>query len=121
MSTIPDSFPFLFPSETIEVTTTTYKEDYVGRNLVNATPGTSQAVDYLGRAVLAGNKDFLGRLLTSKPYAINTTYPKGTVVYLVGGAELTCEIAGTSSATPPTAPAIGATVVDGTVTWRRTE
>lgn len=101
--------------------TTTRKEDFLGRDLVNATPGTSQATDSLGRAVAAGDADFLGRALTSKPHAVTTAYTVGTVVYLVGGAELTCEVAGTSGGTAPTAPAVGATVVDGTVTWRRTE
>jgi hypothetical protein len=65
--------------------------------------------------VVAGNKDYLGRLLTSKPYVISVPYTVGTVVYLVGGAELTCIVAGTASGTPPTAPAVGATVVDGSV------
>lgn len=101
--------------------TTTRKEDYLGRDLVNATPGTSQATDSLGRAVSAGDVDFLGRPLTSKPHAISTVYTVGTVVYLAGGAELTCEVAGTSGGVAPAAPALGATVVDGTVTWRRTE
>jgi len=44
-------------------TTTTMTKDYLGIPLVNATPGTSQATDRLGRAVTAGNKDFYGRSL----------------------------------------------------------
>ena len=102
--------------------TTTYKEDYLGRDLVNATPGTSQATDSTGRAVQAGNIDFLGRALTSKPWVIATPYTVGTVVYVAGG-ELTCTVAGTSHAsTAPTAPgSVGGTVVDNTVTWTRTE
>jgi hypothetical protein len=103
------------------MTTTTRKEDFLGRNLTNATPGTSDATDHLGRSVIASHKDYIGRSLTSAPHAISTAYTKGTVVYLAGGQELTAEVAGTSSGTPPTAPAVGATVVDGTVTWRRTE
>ena len=31
------------------MTTTTRKEDYLGRDLVNETPGTSDATDYAGR------------------------------------------------------------------------
>ncbi len=100
--------------------TTTRKEDYLGRDLVNPTPGTSQATDSEGRAVLAGDVDYLGRALTSKPWAATTAVSVGTVVYVAGG-ELTAEIAGTTAATAPVAPALGATVVDGTVTWRRTE
>jgi hypothetical protein len=43
------------------VTTTVDTHDYLGRSLVNAVPGTSQAVDYLGRSVAASDKDHLGR------------------------------------------------------------
>lgn len=101
--------------------TTTYKEDNLGRDLVNATPGTSQATDYLGRAVQAGNVDYLGRALTAKPWTLTTATTVGTVVYVAGG-ELTATVAGTTAGTAPTAPgSVGGTVVDGTVTWQRTE
>jgi hypothetical protein len=43
------------------VTTTTDTHDYLGRALTNAVPGTSAAVDYLGRAVAASDRDHLGR------------------------------------------------------------
>jgi hypothetical protein len=39
--------------------------DYLGRDLTNATPGTSPAVDYLGRAVESSDRDHLGRDLTA--------------------------------------------------------
>jgi len=43
--------------------TTTKTKDFLGVALVNATPGTSQATDRLGRSVTAGDKDYLGRAL----------------------------------------------------------
>lgn len=43
--------------------TTTMTRDFAGRQLVNPTPGTSNATDYLGRSVIASNKDYLGRNL----------------------------------------------------------
>jgi hypothetical protein len=50
------------PEAGLQVTTTRTK-DFLGAALVNATPGTSQATDRLGRSVTAGDKDFLGRAL----------------------------------------------------------
>lgn len=47
------------------MTTTTYTKDFLGRRLVNATPGTSAATDFLGRSVVSGNKDYLGRALVA--------------------------------------------------------
>lgn len=43
------------------MTTTTDAHDYLGRPLVNAVPGTSDAVDYTGRSVGASDTDYLGR------------------------------------------------------------
>jgi hypothetical protein len=45
--------------------TTTMTKDYLNRPLVNPTPGTSNATDYLGRAVTAGNKDYMARNLVA--------------------------------------------------------
>ena len=102
--------------------TTTRLQDYIGRWLGNATPGTSDATDHLGRGVTAGDKDFVGRGLTFTNPALwvaTTTYAAGDRVRLSGGAILEAAEAGTSGATAPTAPAVGGTVVDGTVTWQR--
>ena len=42
--------------------TTLETQDYIGRALQNATPGTTDpALDYLGREVGASDVDFLGR------------------------------------------------------------
>lgn len=118
---LPLSFPASFSAPDGGHALTVYKEDFVGRDLTNTTPGSSDATDFLGRKVAPGNKDFLGRGLTSEPHAVSTAYAKRAVVYLPSGEELTCVSAGTSAGTPPTPPAIGATVVDGGVTWQRTE
>lgn len=102
--------------------TTTYLQDYMGRYLVNATPGTSDATDYMGRNVTTGNKDYMGRPLTfAEPAAWTAThaYTAGTEV-LIGGDLLQVTTAGTSGSTAPTPPAaVRGTVTDGTVTWTR--
>jgi hypothetical protein len=44
--------------------TTLHTADYLGRALQNETPGTTDpALDFLGREVATGNKDYLGRAL----------------------------------------------------------
>lgn len=53
------------------------------------------------------------------PWAASTAYTVGDTVSLTGGAVLQATVAGTSGTTEPTAPAVGATVTDGTVTWKR--
>lgn len=52
-------------------------------------------------------------------WAATTSYAVGDRVTLTGGEVLRATVAGTSGSTEPTAPAIGATVVDGSVTWER--
>jgi hypothetical protein len=53
-------------------------------------------------------------------WAASTAYAVGDRVKLAGGEFLEATEAGTSGATEPVAPsAIGGTVVDGTVTWKR--
>jgi len=44
-------------------TTTTSTKDWLNRALTNPIPGTSNATDYMGRAVVTGNKDYMGRSL----------------------------------------------------------
>jgi hypothetical protein len=108
------------------MTTTTKLGDFLGRGLVNATPGTSDATDHIGRNVTAGNKDWMGRLLLDNPlyppalWVAATSYAVGARARLAGGAILQATVGGTSHATTaPTAPAVNATVVDNTVTWQR--
>lgn len=106
--------------------TTTKLADFMGRALVNPSPGVSQATDYAGRDIGAGDTDYNGVALTDLPrhpaadWVIATAYDVGDRVALSGGAVLECTVAGTSDAvTEPVPPAVGATVVDATVTWRR--
>ena len=57
--------------------------------------------------------------LDATAFAATTAYAKGDFVTLAGGEILEVTTAGTSGATAPTAPAIGATVTSGTVTFTR--
>jgi hypothetical protein len=52
------------------MTTTTKLGDFLGRGLSNDNPGVSAASDFLGRAVIASDKDFMGRALAN-----NSIYP----------------------------------------------
>lgn len=46
--------------------TTTRTKDYMGRALINGTPGvTNPAKDYMGRNVNTGNVDYIGRGLVA--------------------------------------------------------
>lgn len=104
--------------------TTNRIEDYMGRNLLNDDPGTTDpAKDYLGRNTKSSNRDYLDRNLTSRPWVAATAFTAGTTVYLTTGDELVCTVAGTSHATTePTAPGeVGDTVTDNTITWTQTE
>ena len=57
--------------------------------------------------------------LDATAWAATTAYAKDKFVTLAGGQILKVTTAGTSAATAPIAPAIGATVVNGTVTFTR--
>lgn len=104
-------------------TTSTKLQDFLGRWLTNATPGTSQATDHLGRKVLAGDKDYMGRNLTyANPAGWVTAhaYTVGQTYRATNGALMVCTQAGTSAAAEPTPPAsVGATVNDNTAKWTR--
>lgn len=103
--------------------TTTFTADYLGRDLINPSPGVSDAADYVGRDVLVGDVDYMGRALTGGPpppaWAATTAYSVDDQVTLTGGEILEATVAGTSDATEPAPPGIGNTVVDGTVTWQQ--
>ena len=97
--------------------TTVYREDALGRDLQN--PGTN-AVDFLGRAVTA-TADSIGRPLRRALRANTTALTLGQEVQFAGGTKYVVTAAGTTAASEPSPPAVGATVADGTATLRRTK
>ena len=76
------------------MTTTTKRGDFLGRALVNDNPGSSAAVDFLGRSVTASNKDYNGVSLVDSPNfpppdrANTTAYTKGQRVKVKGTDEV---------------------------------
>lgn len=112
------------------MTTTTKRQDFLGRWLTNTNPGTSAATDHLGRDVTGSDKDFLGKSLTfSNPsaWATGTAYSAGDYVKPKTGTNYDAVFvaldAGTSDAvTEPTWPTLYGTVVDNAgasqITWK---
>jgi hypothetical protein len=99
------------------VATTTFREDYLGRDLVAP---TSAALDYLGR-VTTSTVDALGRSLRRVVRANTTAVTLNQEIQFTGGEKFTVTVAGTTAASAPSAPAVGATVADGTATLLRTK
>jgi hypothetical protein len=95
--------------------TTTFREDYLGRDLVAP---TVNALDALGRATTS-TVDFIGRPLRRVVRANTTAVTLNQELQFTGGEKFIVTVAGTTAAAPPTAPAVGATVVDGTATLLR--
>jgi hypothetical protein len=63
----PEPTPTTDPDETPvgQAIPTTMTRDYLGRRLINATPGTSDATDFMFRGIKTGNLDYLGRPLVA--------------------------------------------------------
>jgi hypothetical protein len=99
------------------VATTTLREDYLGRDL--QAPGTN-SLDHLGRATTS-TADSLGRALRRTLRANTTAVALGAELQFAGGTKYTVTVAGTTAASEPTPPAVGATVADGTATLLRTK
>jgi hypothetical protein len=99
--------------------TSTRKADYLGRDLTNGTPGTTNPVlDYVGRQT-STTTDYLSRLLTVLTWPGAVAMALGEQYWVVGG-YLVVTTAGTAAAGAPTIPGtIGGTVVSGTVTLTR--
>jgi hypothetical protein len=98
------------------VATTTFRDDFLGRDL--AAP-TVNSLDYLGR-VTTSTTDFLGRPLRRLIRPVSGAVTLNQEIAVTDGKEYTVTIAGTTGASDPTPPAVGATVVDGTATFLRT-
>ena len=102
--------------------TTLRLRDHLGRDLLNATPGTTDpAEDYMGRDVLASNLDYLGRGLIATARANTTAYAAGAYVEFAGGNLYLVTTGGTSAGAPPSESGIdyGESLTDGTVTLQR--
>lgn len=97
--------------------TTSYREDFIGRDL--ATP-TVTALDYLGRAV-GTTTDVTGRTLRRIVRANDTAVTLGQEIQFTGGTKYVVKTAGTTDSSPPSVPAVGADVTDGTAVLTRTK
>lgn len=96
--------------------TTTFREDYLGRDLQAP---TVNSLDSLGVPTTA-TVDRLGRSLRRITRPISGAVSLGQEVQsTAGGTKYIVTIAGTTGASDPTPPAVGATVADGTATYRR--
>jgi hypothetical protein len=97
------------------VATTTFREDYLGRDLQAP---TVNALDSLGRVTTA-TVDFVGRSLRRVLRANTTAVTLNQELQFAGGSKYIVTVAGTTAAAEPGAPAVGATVADGTATLLR--
>jgi hypothetical protein len=95
--------------------TTHFREDFLGRDLQN--PGTV-ATDFLGRAVTA-TVDGTGRSLRRILRANTTAYTTGTEIAFTTGSKYLVTVGGTSAASQPSVPAVGASIADGSCTILR--
>ena len=97
--------------------TTSLREDWLGRDLVAP---TSASLDFLGRATTS-TADSMGRPLRRAVRANSTAVTLNQEISFSGGKKYRVSIAGTTAASPPTEPAVGETVTDGTAVLTRTK
>lgn len=95
--------------------TTSFREDYLGRDLVAP---TSNSLDSLGVPTTA-TVDRLGRALRRLIRPISSAVSLNQEIQVTDGKKYIVTIAGTTGATDPTPPAVGVTVADGTATLLR--
>jgi hypothetical protein len=96
--------------------TTTFRADFLDRDLQAP---TVNALDYMGRAVTATN-DRLGRPLRRVIRPVSSAVTLGQEIQVTDNKRYLVTVAGTTGASDPTPPAVGATVADGTATLLRT-
>lgn len=111
------------------MTTSTKRQDYMGRWLNNDNPGTTAVTDYNGQTIASGTTDYMGRsLITDNPtaWATDTAYAVGDLVKRKTangktGAVYVCTATDgdrkSDASTEPTWPDLGGTVVDDKCTW----
>jgi hypothetical protein len=97
------------------VATTSFREDFLGRDLQN--PATN-ALDFLGRPVTA-TVDGSGRPLRRLLRPVSGAVTLDQELQVADGKKYIVTVAGTTAAGDPTPPAVGATVVNGTATLLR--
>lgn len=97
--------------------TTTFREDYLGRNLIDP---TSDVLDYVGRTATS-TVDYMGRGLRRVVRANTTTYATGTEIQFTGGTKYIVKVGGQTAGSPPAVPALYADVTDGAATLTRTD
>jgi hypothetical protein len=97
------------------VATTSFRESFDGHDLVAP---TSNALDFLGRATTT-TTDYMGRALRRGVRVNSTAVTLGQELQFTTNEKFVVTIAGTTAASPPAAPAVGATVADGTATLLR--
>jgi hypothetical protein len=101
--------------ETHIMATTAFREDHLGRDLQAP---TVNALDPMGR-VTTSTVDYMGRPLRRVLRANTTAVTLGQELQFTGNQKFVVTVAGTTAASPPAAPAVGATVADGTATLLR--
>jgi hypothetical protein len=95
--------------------TTNFRENYLGCDLV--TPA-SNSLDNFGRATTS-TADYMGRPLRRILRANTTAVTLNQELQFAAGTKYIVTVAGTTAASEPTPPAVGATVADGTATLLR--
>ena len=100
--------------------TTLKLRDFLGRDLQNDTPGTTDpALDFIGREVQAANLDSMGRSLIAETRANTHAVTVGEYLEFASGNLYEVTGAGTTAGSEPSEVAYGAELTDGTATLVR--